>query len=526
MKYSLREYKNTCNVFKSYIYQKIRLPLLSMSSTGALSSDSSQDAAAAVSASISDDTSNSAVLKQVHSSLSKGCSIPSSSLACGIDDMMADIPSKIDSFQKRRSSSRSIKRKKFDDEVVESSLVKSSRNRPPSGSLIGIGGGSSFNTATLSTIMNTGCTDQLFSEIPQVTIPEKKKPSKSTPKRIKKSKNSQSVVTKDLGRWKPADDLALIFAVQQINDLESVYQGVKFSCKFTLQEVQERWYALLYDPVISKVAVNAMKQLHPDIIAQVQAKTLFGQEEENLLSTIPSTSQPSIEVFQDLMNQQPDVFLSSRTAKSLFTHWNLMKQYHLLPDQTVQPLPKGEHVLNFSDAEDLIDDNELMEPADEALEHELTIADRCAKRDIRQLENELPKWQVLVDSITGVTPADFDNQTLAVLRGRLVRYLMRSREITLGRATKDISIDVDLSLEGPAWKISRRQGVIKLHNGDFYIANEGKRPVFVDGKPVLAGNKYKLENNSVVEIVGLRFIFLINQDLIAAIRAEATKNIG
>lgn len=120
---------------------------------------------------------------------------------------------------------------------------------------------------------------------------------------------------------------------------------------------------------------------------------------------------------------------------------------------------------------------------------------------------------------------DFDNQTLAVLRGRMVRYLMRSREvrparpslssspspsphslarfpssvdlpltalpmsgpdfssfpglcgplpflrsqpspapfsqITLGRATKDNQIDVDLSLEGPAWKISRKQGICK-----------------------------------------------------------------
>ena len=118
---------------------------------------------------------------------------------------------------------------------------------------------------------------------------------------------------------------------------------------------------------------------------------------------------------------------------------------------------------------------------------------------------------------------DFDNQTLAVLRGRMVRYLMRSREvrpaqpslssspsphplarlppsvglpltalsmsgpdlssfpglcgplpflrsqpspapfsqITLGRATKDNQIDVDLSLEGPAWKISRKQGICR-----------------------------------------------------------------
>lgn len=35
-------------------------------------------------------------------------------------------------------------------------------------------------------------------------------------------------------------------------------------------------------------------------------------------------------------------------------------------------------------------------------------------------------------------------------------------QITLGRATKDKQIDVDLSLEGPAWKISRKQGDLFL----------------------------------------------------------------
>ena len=65
---------------------------------------------------------------------------------------------------------------------------------------------------------------------------------------------------------------------------------------------------------------------------------------------------------------------------------------------------------------------------------------------------------------------------------------------------------MDLSLEGPAWKISRRQGVIKLrNNGDFFIANEGRRPIYIDGKPVLNGTKQKLSNNSVVE-VGIRAI--------------------
>lgn len=44
-------------------------------------------------------------------------------------------------------------------------------------------------------------------------------------------------------------------------------------------------------------------------------------------------------------------------------------------------------------------------------------------------------------------------------------------------------------------------GVIKLkNNGDFFIANEGRRPIYVDGRPVLSGSKWKLNNNSVVEV--------------------------
>jgi len=307
---------------------------------------------------------------------------------------------------------------------------------------------------------------------------------------------------------------------------------VKFSCKFTLQDIEDQWYALLYDATIAKVAVAAMRQLHPDVIAQVHSKAIFSEAEENVLKSVVSTSQPSSDTFDQLLLKHSDVFLPQRTAKSLSTHWTLLKHYHLLPDQTVHPLPRHEEVINFCDAEEIID-KELQHqmPAlygskDEALQQELLFGDRKTKREIRLLENEIPKWQVLVDSITGVAPSDFDNQTLAVLRGRLVRYLMRSREITLGRCTKDSVVDVDLSLEGPASKISRKQGIIKLQpNGDFIIANTGKRPFYIDSKPVLgAGSCLKINNNSVVEIAGLRFVFLINQDLIAAVRAEALKN--
>lgn len=46
------------------------------------------------------------------------------------------------------------------------------------------------------------------------------------------------------------------------------------------------------------------------------------------------TSQPTLETFQDLLHRHPDAFYLARTAKSLQAHWQLMKQYYLLEDQT------------------------------------------------------------------------------------------------------------------------------------------------------------------------------------------------
>lgn len=98
------------------------------------------------------------------------------------------------------------------------------------------------------------------------------------------------MATKDLGRWKPIDDLALVIGIQQTNDLRMIHRGVKFSCKFTLQELQQRWYALLYEPAVSRIAVSAMRNLHPEMVESVQRKALYSVQEEDLLGTIKSVS--------------------------------------------------------------------------------------------------------------------------------------------------------------------------------------------------------------------------------------------
>ena len=123
-----------------------------------------------------------------------------------------------------------------------------------------------------------------------VSTTEKRRILKGSSKKSKKNRSGHQISTKDLGRWKPIDDLALVIGIQQTNDLRMVHRGTKFSCKFTVAEMQSRWYSLLYEEPVSRIAVAAMRNLHPELVESVQSKALYTTQEEEILGTIKSVS--------------------------------------------------------------------------------------------------------------------------------------------------------------------------------------------------------------------------------------------
>ncbi|XP_066396897.1 uncharacterized protein [Miscanthus floridulus] len=101
----------------------------------------------------------------------------------------------------------------------------------------------------------------------------------------------------------------------------------------------------------------------------------------------------------------------------------------------------------------------------------------------------------------------------AILYGQRMKYYIREPEVSLGRETEEVHVDIDLSKEGKANKISRRQAVIKMDDdGSFYINNTGKCSIFVNGKEVPCSKRINLMSDSLIEIRNLKFIFHVNHE--------------
>lgn len=132
--------------------------------------------------------------------------------------------------------------------------------------------------------------------------------------------------------WTANDDLLLKEAMQNIGDYTKISRSVKFSYKYSRDEVEARWLAMLYHPEHAPEIAARMAEL-----PSLNKRVLWNEWEEDILRyevLIKNQFQ-----FQHILETYRAQFHSSRTAKSLEAHYYRMKRSDNLgmPDDPQPP---------------------------------------------------------------------------------------------------------------------------------------------------------------------------------------------
>ena len=74
-----------------------------------------------------------------------------------------------------------------------------------------------------------------------------------------------------------------------------------------------------------------------------------------------------------------------------------------------------------------------------------------------------------------------------------------------------MQVDIDLSQEGDARKVSRQQARLALRpDGHFLFTNTGRRTVSVNGIHVVQNCSVSLKHLSLIDLAGVHLLFMVN----------------
>ncbi|XP_076909192.1 uncharacterized protein LOC143566346 isoform X2 [Bidens hawaiensis] len=168
----------------------------------------------------------------------------------------------------------------------------------------------------------------------------------------------------------------------------------------------------------------------------------------------------------------------------------------------------------FSDVEPMILEKELVHGRECITNEVAKYKTKDAKRMIMRLEQTAhSSFQRFMSS----------HEALAIFYSRRLTHYIKKTEVTIGRSTENIEVDIDLRKEGRANKISRRQAIIKMEtDGSFTLKNLGN-PIILNGIEVTHGEVVALASNSLIEMRGMFFMFEINDKYVRRFLANKLK---
>ena len=301
----------------------------------------------------------------------------------------------------------------------------------------------------------------------------------------------------DLSRWPALDDYLLKLACESGVALESLVGAdscVKFASVRTLDDVRARWNSMLRDDAFARACVRRLAEVRDDEIERAIAQRVA----------------PRGATLREVL-ERAGLGTSRRRDGGAETE----------PESDDGAPPR------FSRAEQAILRSDLVERTEAGRAAETKAK---AKREVGRGANAttLKKIKALERSAQAATARLATAKgALAELVGANVTFEIAKRDCVIGRSTEDLKVDVDLGSEGNASKISRQQAFLKLRwNGEFALRNVGRRPIWCNNSPLTTGQRCILAPHTLIEVGGMRLLFLPNPTLIRAASPELLEKIA
>ncbi|CAP28494.1 Protein CBG08716 [Caenorhabditis briggsae] len=306
--------------------------------------------------------------------------------------------------------------------------------------------------------------------------------------------------------WTASDDVALIASVAHVSCLRFVHNSFPFSRNFSYSDIEERFCQLMYDEKLSAMAKKRIDQMPVRQRLHIESRIPFTREEERRLMDLadkvwkPNRKEKSdpenhtvltIEHFKKILEENRPPFHQSRTAQVLSDHYRRIKGYR---DISTASEKYNYESLDFP-SDGICMDIDIHIPLQSSRARHHAIARYPLLRSIQS------KFQ---------TSAAISDNAVAIIHGKFLQYAMTGKTAIMGRASSYDKVDIDLSKEGPAAKVSRQQALIShLGEDEFSIQNIGQRPIYVDSKPLPQMVSTSLKHGSIIKVASLRLTFSI-----------------
>ncbi|KRX36199.1 Microspherule protein 1 [Trichinella murrelli] len=309
-----------------------------------------------------------------------------------------------------------------------------------------------------------------------------------------KLKKSAPEYAFDIADWSVFDDFTLINSMIHLMNVRNVALGVQFNRNVSEKELLWRWESILFNKSVSENLTEKLTTLTYMPIREMQQKMPLNNYEMRLLYSVAYYSLPSVEVFENLINENADVFYKTRTAQEL-------RECNLF----AYPNPTEE---DYSVLSEMID-----------LKMDVLYAKmlKCEGK-IAALHKILRGKDATLDMIDGGL------RPVGSLVGKRFSFMIRSPKITIGFSDENQKMDVDLTLQlghRPTGLIKALCATLRIDTfTNVYLRSYVNDYVIVNGKKIKQMRRIRLTHGSLIQIYDVDLELELEEDLRREIKKQ------